>query len=300
MLAEAVAGLGVVSGGRYVDGTLGGGGHAQAVLERSGPGGFLFGIDRDDAALAAAGRRLLPYAGRFRLERGSYGQMGEWLEAGAWDGVLLDLGVSSPQLDEASRGFSFRADGPLDMRMDRRQTLTAADWLAEVSEAELSRVLWELGDEREARRLARAIVEERRRVRFVTTRQLAGLIERWVAVRGDRVHPATRVFQALRMVVNDELGELRRGLEAGLGVLRSGGRLVVIAFHSGEDRLVKEFGRVGARDYEVPGGVDVPELRRPREPQLRLVERKALVASADEMRRNVRARSARMRVFEKI
>jgi 16S rRNA (cytosine1402-N4)-methyltransferase len=175
---------------------------------------------------------------------------------------LFDLGVSSPQLDWAERGFSFQQDGPLDMRMDRRQRLTAADLVNEASRDELARIFLGLGEEHEARRLARAIDGERLKQRFETTRQLASLIERVKPRRGARVHPATKVFQALRMAVNDELGALRAGLAAALEVVKPGGRIAVITFHSVEDRVVKEFGKLQAREYDYAGEVDVPELRR--------------------------------------
>ena len=226
--------------------------------------------------------------------------MSDWFEAGSGDGVLLDLGVSSPQLDRAERGFSFQQDGPLDMRMDRRQALTAAQLVNEAGAEELMRLFRDLGEEPEARRLARAIESERRLRRFETTRQLAELIERISPRRGKRAHPATRVFQALRMAVNDEIGSLRRGLEAAMKILKRGGRLTVITFHSIEDRVVKEFGRERSRDYVVKGESDVPELREPAAPELKWVSRRAVQPSPDEIAANPRARSAQLRVMEKI
>jgi 16S rRNA (cytosine1402-N4)-methyltransferase len=260
----------------------------------------LFGCDRDDAAVEAAGIRLAEFAGRFELRRGDFADAGTWVEPGSCDGVLLDLGVSSPQLDHPERGFSFRADGPLDMRMDRRQGLTAAEVVNTWPRERLEQVFRELGEEPSARRLARAIERERGRTRLDTTRQLAGFVERECPRAGGRLHPATRVFQALRMVVNDEVGSLRRGLETALGLLRPGGRLAVIAFHSVEDREVKAFGNRWTRDYVVAGEVDVPELRRPALPRLRWVVRKAIQPVAPELAANPRARSARMRLMEKI
>jgi 16S rRNA (cytosine1402-N4)-methyltransferase len=300
LAAEVLGVLRPKSGGRYVDGTLGGGGHAARILEASSPGGWLYGCDRDEAALEAATVRLGGYAGRIELRRGDFGDLAEWIERGSCDGVLLDLGVSSVQLDRAERGFSFQRDGPLDMRMDRRQSLTAAEVVNTASVAELARIFLGLGEEHEGARLARAIGRERERVPFETTRQLAGLIEGMVPRRGRRVHPATRVFQALRMVVNDELGCLKRGMAGALEILRPGGRLVVITFHSVEDRVVKLFGRRECLDYEVEGEVDVPELRRPREPRMRWVTRKAVKPLAEEVAMNPRARSAQMRVLEKV
>lgn len=300
MAAEVLAALKPQAHGRYVDGTVGLGGHAAAILKASAPTGWLCGCDQDGAALERAAQRLAEFAGRFELRRGNFSELGRWVGAGSIDGVLLDLGVSSMQLDDAGRGFSFQQDGPLDMRMDRRQTLTAAELVNTASAEELAGIFWQLGEERESRRFARAIEHDRRARKFETTAQLAGLIERLAPRHGQRTHPATRVFQALRMAVNDELGALRRGLDAAFAVLKPGGRLAVITFHSLEDRLVKDFGRAGARDYTVPGGVDVPELRQPCAPKLRLVNRKALQPSAEELRENPRARSAQLRVLEKI
>ena len=234
------------------------------------------------------------------LRRGNYSELADWIEPENCDGVLLDLGVSSPQLDWPGRGFSFQRDGPLDMRMDSRQPLTAADLVNESGADELARMFRELGEEPEARRLARVIAEERRCRRFETTRQLAELIERAIPRRGGRVHSATRAFQALRMAVNDELGSLRRGLAAAVTILKPGGRLAVITFHSVEDRVVKEFGREQSRDYVVAGKVDVPELRRPARSRLKWVQRKAFQPGPDEVAENPRARSARLRVMEKV
>ncbi len=300
MLEEVVAALGPRPGGRYLDATLGGGGHAEAILEASSPSGWLYGMDRDEVAVAVAGERLARFAGRYELRQGSFAALGDWIEAGSCDGVLFDLGVSSPQLDWAERGFSFQQDGPLDMRMDRRQRLTAADLVNEASRDELARIFLGLGEEHEAKRLARAIDGERLKQRFETTRQLASLIERVKPRRGARVHPATKVFQALRMAVNDELGALRAGLAAALEVVRPGGRIAVITFHSVEDRVVKAFGKAQAREYDYAGEVDVPELRQPRAARLRWVERKALVAGAVELADNPRSRSARLRLMERL
>jgi 16S rRNA (cytosine1402-N4)-methyltransferase len=227
--------------------------------------------------------------------------LAEWVPAESCDGVLLDLGVSSPQLDHPERGFSFQEDGPLDMRQDQRQTLTAATLINRASAEELARIFWEYGGERDSRRLARAIEHDRKLRRFETTRELAGLIERVNPRRGQKAHPATRVFQALRIAVNDELGLLRTGLSVVWKLLKPGGsRLAVITFHSLEDRMVKEFGRTLERDYRVEGSVDLPEFRRPARAELRWVQRKAIVPSADELAENPRARSAQLRLMEKI
>ena len=300
LVAEVLSALDPRPGGRYADGTVGGGGHAAAILRASAPTGWVFGCDHDGAALEAAARRLAEFAGRFELRQGNFANLADWIPAGSCDGVLLDLGVSSPQLDWAERGFSFQQDGPLDMRMDRGQAITAADLVNGAAREELTRIFRDLGEEPEARRLARVIEDERRFRRFETTRQLAELAERVSPRRGRRIHPATRMFQALRMAVNDEIGSLRRGLGAALQVLRPGGRLAVITFHSIEDRVVKEFGRERSRDYVISGDVDVPELRRPTAPQLKWVRRKAFVPGPAEVEANPRARSARLRVMEKL
>jgi 16S rRNA (cytosine1402-N4)-methyltransferase len=208
--------------------------------------------------------------------------------------------MSSAQLDRAERGFSFQNDGPLDMRMDARQAETAARLVNETGAEELAKIFWEYGGERDSRRFARAIEKDREGRPFATTRQLAGLIERLSPRQGRKAHPATKVFQALRIAVNDEIGSLKRGLEGAMEILKPGSRLVVITFHSLEDRLVKDFGRVAARDYAVDGQVDVPELRKPKVPSLKLVTRKAIAPSADEIKENPRSRSAQLRVMEKI
>lgn len=300
MTAEALDALKPRAGGRYADGTIGGGGHAEAILATSSPTGWLFGCDRDGAAVEAAKRRLAPFAGRFEIRRGNFGELADWVPPTSCDGVLFDLGVSSPQLDVAERGFSFQQEGPLDMRMDSRQGLAAADLVNDASAEELARIFWEYGGERDSRRFAKAIVHDRGLRRFETTRQLAELIERISPRRGRKAHPATKVFQALRIAVNDEIGSLKHGLAVALKILKPGGRLAVITFHSLEDRVVKDFGRAGARDYTFAGGVDVPELREPRLPELKIVTRKAITPGAAELAENPRSRSAQLRVFEKI
>jgi 16S rRNA (cytosine1402-N4)-methyltransferase len=260
----------------------------------------LCGCDRDGAAIEAARARLAEFAGRFEVRQGNFADLADWVAPGSCDGVLLDLGVSSPQLDEAGRGFSFQQDGPLDMRMDRRQPLTAADLINQAGAEELAKTFWDLGGERNARRFARAIAQEREKRPFRTTRQLAQLIERLAPRHGRKTHPATKVFQALRMAVNDEIGSLRKGLAGALEILKPGGRLAVIAFQGVEDRLVKDFGRARARDYTFTGGMDVPELRKPRAPELKWVQRKAVTPGAAEIAANPRSRSARMRVMERM
>jgi 16S rRNA (cytosine1402-N4)-methyltransferase len=260
----------------------------------------LYGCDRDGDAVEAARARLKEFEGRFEIRRGNFADLSSWVPRGSCDGVLLDLGVSSAQLDRAERGFSFQNEGPLDMRMDARQTETAARLVNEASVEELAKIFWEYGGERDSRRFARAIAKDREEQPFATTRQLAGLIERLSPRQGRKAHPATKVFQALRIAVNDEIGSLKRGLESAMEILKPGGRLAVITFHSLEDRLVKDFGRAAARDYSVEGEVDVPELRKPKAPSLKLVTRKAIVPGADEIKENPRSRSAQLRVMEKI
>jgi 16S rRNA (cytosine1402-N4)-methyltransferase len=298
LLDEVLTALSPRDGGVYADGTVGGAGHAAAILAASSPTGWLYGCDRDGLALEAAGERLKPYEGRHELRRGNFAELCGWVPAGACDGVLLDLGVSSPQLDVAERGFSFQQDGPLDMRMDQRQEMTAAELLNTWDAEDLASVFWRYGDERDSRRVARAIVHDREAVPFKRTRQLAELLERLLPKRG-RAHPGTKVFQALRIAVNDEMGSLERGLAGVVGLLKPGGRLAVITFHSLEDRTVKHFGRSRTRDYDFDGPVDIPELRRPKVPELRWVSRKATCPGDLELAENPRSRSAQLRVFEK-
>ena len=301
MAAEVLAALGPHPGGHYADGTLGGAGHAAGILAASSPTGWLSGCDRDGVAVEAARMRLAEkFAGRFEIRRGNFAALADWVAEKSCDGVLLDLGVSSPQLDSAERGFSFQHDGPLDMRMDDRQTLTAADLVNDLGAEELAKICWEWGGERDSRRFAKAIIHDRAQRKFETTRQLADLIERLAPRRGKKAHPATKVFQALRIAVNDEIGSLKRGLEAAVKILKPCGRLAVITFHSLEDRVVKEFGREKSRDYVFSGDVDLPELRSPRLPEMKWVSRRAIVPGAAELEENPRSRSAQLRVLEKI
>jgi 16S rRNA (cytosine1402-N4)-methyltransferase len=299
LLGEVVEALRPRSGEKYADGTIGGGGHAAAILEASAPGGWLWGMDRDGDALEAAQQRLANFAGQFELRRGNFSELAEWVPPASCAGIVLDLGVSSAQLDWSERGFSFNAEGPLDARMDQRQAMTAADLVNTASEQELAKILWEFGEERQSRRFAKAIVEQRKAKRFTTTKELADLIERLAPRHGKRTHPATQVFQALRIVINDELGSLRRGLDAAVKILQPGGRLAVITFHSLEVRLLREFGNERTRDYAIEGEVDIPELRKPRKPELRWVQRKAILPGEPELNANPRSRSAQLRVLEK-
>ena len=300
LLEEAVAALRVVPGGCYLDGTFGRGGHSAAILERLGPEGCLLAFDRDEEAIAH-GRERWGADRRLHLERASFATLAEVAErygvTGKVNGVLLDLGVSSPQLDDPARGFSFQQEGPLDMRMDRSSGPSAADWLAAAPEAEIARILREYGEERFARRIARAIVERRKERPLRTTRELAELVAGAVPVRERHKHPATRTFQAIRIQVNRELEALRQGLEAAVQVLAPAGRLVVISFHSLEDRIVKRFLREQSQGHQPPRGVPVTADRLEPGP-LRLVG-KPVRAGTAEVAANPRARSAIMRVAER-
>ena len=300
LYAQVMEGLGVVEDGRYLDGTFGRGGHARGVLEKLGPGGRLLLMDKDPEAIAEA-ERSFGADGRVSIRRGSFAALGGWDQARDLDGVLFDLGVSSPQLDVAQRGFSFGKDGPLDMRMDPDAGESAAQWLARAEEREIADVLWTWGEEKQSRRIARAIVARRAQQPLTRTAELAELIAS-VVPRGKpgsdkgRIHPATRSFQAIRIHINAELADLEAGLDAALAALKPGGRLAVISFHSLEDRIVKQF---IARHAKAP-----PANRRL--PQVQafvpvLVDRGgAIRADAAELAANPRARSAVLRVAEKL
>ncbi|HEU0276940.1 MAG TPA: 16S rRNA (cytosine(1402)-N(4))-methyltransferase RsmH [Rhodanobacteraceae bacterium] len=280
--------------GCYLDGTFGRGGHARALLDRLGPEGRLLVMDRDPAAVEVA-HAMFDADPRVSIRHANFSGLAEWEAARAGvDGILLDLGVSSPQLDDATRGFSFQADAPLDMRMDTTTGETAATFLARASEAEIADVLYRYGEERMSRRLAQAIVTRRGADPIRSTRELAELVERVLGRRERHKHPATRTFQALRLKVNDELGELERALPAAVSVLKPGGRLAVISFHSLEDRIVKQFIR-GPQAPRGPRGL--PPLAVPATP-LRALER--VLPDAAEIERNPRARSAVLRVAEKL
>ena len=300
LLREVLAALQPRSGQLLLDGTLGGAGHAHAWLEASAPEGRLIGLDRDDAALAAAAERLKPFSGRFELHRANFAAMESFTKPCTCDAALLDLGVSSPQLDQAARGFSFQREGPLDMRMDQRDPVTAATIINTWPEEELANLFWELGEERASRRIASAI-SKRRVVRpFETTTDLAELIANLLGRGKLKIHPATKVFQALRMEVNRELDAIQDGLQSAWQLLKPRGRLAVITFHSLEDRLVKDFGRELERDYRVEGEMDIPELRQPKQPEATLVTRKPVTPGEAELKQNPRARSAKLRVIEKL
>ena len=301
MLREVLEGLAARPGGRWLDATCGGGGHSAAILAATAPDGFLWACDQDGDALEAAGRRLAVYPGRFELRRMNFEGIGGWIPPGSLNGVCMDLGASSYQFDTASRGFSFQSDGPLDMRMDTRGGMTAADIVNGWSAEEMARLFRELGDEKDAGRIARRIVKERGVRRFERTLGLAQTIADECPRPWQRTHPATQCFQALRMAVNRELEVLGAGLAGAWRALGPGGRLAVITFHSGEDRVVKAFMREQARDYDVPAGQpDVPELRVARRPRGRLVHRRPLRACEAELAANPRSRSAQLRVAEKM
>jgi 16S rRNA (cytosine1402-N4)-methyltransferase len=288
MLPEALSFLAPRAAGVYCDATVGYGGHARAVLEASGPDGRLVGLDQDRDALAAAAEAVQGFGDRVTLVHAPFSRLRDVLEearALPLDGCLVDLGVSSPQLDRAERGFSFRHAGPLDMRMDRSRGKSAAEILRDISAQELEAVLRDLGEERYAGRLARAIVAARDHEDLSTTSALAALVARTVPTHERRKDPATRTFQALRIAVNDELGELERFLADAPACLRPGGRLVVIAFHSLEDRMVKR----RLRDLATGG-----------QPPLRLLTKHIVTPSDEEKARNPRARSARLRAAERL
>ena len=291
LLKEVMDALAVRPGGRYVDGTLGRAGHAKEIIAR---GGLVLGIDRDEQAI----REIGEVAGLSAV-RGRHGDLKEIANEKGWsevDGILLDLGVSSPQLDEAGRGFSFLREGPLDMRMDRSSGLSAADIVNGESADRLEEIFRELGEEPQSRRIAKAIAKEREKRKFETTVEFADFVERVVGRRGAH-HPATRVFQALRMEVNDEIGELERALEGGLEILKSGGRFAVITFESLTDRIVKRFfaKHVGRMVSLQQGG----ERWEGEEPRMRAVTGKVVVASEEESDLNPRSRSAKLRAAEK-
>lgn len=296
MWAQVMDGLQVRRDGRYLDGTFGRGGHARGVLDRLGPDGRLLVMDKDPEAIATA-HALFGADGRVAVRRGSFAGMAQWDEAAqGLDGVLLDLGVSSPQLDVAERGFSFGKDGPLDMRMDPESGESAAQWLARADEREIADVLWTYGEEKMSRRIARAIVARRAEAPIERTAQLAEIIASVMPRGGDKIHPATRSFQAIRIFINRELEDLGGGLEAAVSLLRPGGRLAVISFHSLEDRIVKQF--IGRLAKAPPGNrrMPAPEAFTP---TLRDVSG-ALRATAQEVADNPRARSAVLRVAEKL
>jgi 16S rRNA (cytosine1402-N4)-methyltransferase len=296
---EVLRALEIHKDGVYLDATFGRGGHAEEILKQLGPEGRLFTLDRDPRAVEVA-RDKFSSDVRVRIDRGSFSMLGKIIEnhglAGKVKGVLFDLGVSSPQLQDPNRGFSFRHDGPLDMRMDPSSGFSAAEWLNRVAEDDLSKVIRDYGEERYARRVARAIVRSRREQPIATTGLLAEIVARAVPTREPGQHPATRTFQAIRIHINRELDELKQALPQAVMVLAPGGRLVVISFHSLEDRMVKRFFRTEAKGGDHPPGLPLREeqLR----PRLRLIG-KPVRASVSEVKQNPRARSATLRVAER-
>ena len=296
LLEEAIAALMVSADGTYVDGTFGRGGHATRILESLSPRGSLLALDQDPEAAAVA-ELICANDSRMRFRSTNFRALADCAAPGSVQGVLLDLGVSSPQLDNPARGFSFSHDGPLDMRMDPEGGQSAADWLANVKEAELARVLKELGEERFARRIARAIVNARREGPIQRTAHLAEIISAANPKWEPNKHPATRSFQAIRLHINSELESLQDALSAALSVLAKGGRLVVISFHSLEDRIVKRFIRNASRGRQLPPGVPISF----EEQQVSLKPiGKAVMPSPTEVAANPRARSAVMRIAERI
>lgn len=287
MVAEVLAGLHCRPGGFYVDGTVGLGGHAVAILEASAPDGRLLGLDRDPAALEASAARLAPFASRWVLRQACYSEISRVLAELQWGppaGILLDLGLSSAQLASSGRGFSFLRDEPLDMRFDPHSPgPTAAELVNRASETELIRIFRDYGEERYARRIARRLVQLRQRQPIVTSGQLAEAVRSAVPPQPARIHPATRVFQALRLAVNQELERLAAFLPRALAVLAPGGRLVIISYHSLEDRLVKQF-----------------LLTAERAGTMRRITRKPLLPQPEEVQQNPRARSAKLRIGEKL
>lgn len=300
LLKEVIAGLEIKPDGLYIDGTFGRGGHSEALLERLSPTGRLLAIDKDPQAIAV-GMARFGQDTRFSMERGSFAMMQALVTKHGWhgkvSGIFLDLGVSSPQLDDPQRGFSFLRDGPLDMRMDPDTGLSAAQWINSAPEKSIADVLFEYGEERFSRRIAKSIVRERQREPFNTTGRLAAVIaEANPAWERDK-HPATRCFQAIRIFINNELAELKTCLEGALDILAPGGRLLVISFHSLEDRIVKRFMRSQTKGDELP--IWVPVTSDQLQPKFRLIG-KAIKPTGEESIENPRARSAVLRIGEKL
>jgi len=310
LLGPVLSGLNIKPDGCYVDGTFGRGGHSGEILKQLNAMGRLIGIDRDPDAIASASKTLVDDP-RVELIKGDCAQLETFIKArsnangepllGKVDGLLFDLGVSSPQLDESSRGFSFLRDGPLDMRMDPLTGVPASEWLGTVEETELRRVIAKFGEERHAARIARAVVNARKTKPIETTSQLAAIVESSVPAPYGRQrakkHPATKTFQAIRIAINGELEQLEALLKQSVNVLRRGGRLCVISFHSLEDRMVKRFMRDASREPEQYRGM--PSIPNEFKPKLKIIG-KAIAASAEEIAANRRARSARLRVAERM
>jgi 16S rRNA (cytosine1402-N4)-methyltransferase len=303
LIREVLESLVLKPGGLYVDGTVGGGGHAQAILAATAPDGIVIGIDRDDDALSESAKVLEAFGTRMFLVKGNYADMKGILSRLGMervDGIVLDLGVSSHQLETAGRGFSFTKPAPLDMRMDRDAPWTARELVNTADPRELKRILREYGEELQAGRIARAIVERRKAGPIETTDELAGIVASAMPARMShgRIHPATRTFQALRIAVNDELESLHRGIASGIDSLKEGGRFSVISFHSLEDRMVKDLFRDASRGCTCPP--DLPVCACGGKPRLRVITRKPVRPGEEEVEHNPRARSAKLRTAERI
>ena len=303
LLSETVQGLSVRPDGIYLDGTLGGGGHAEAILKQLSEKGHYYGIDKDGDAIAAASERLQPYADRLTVLRGDYRDFQELTapyHVPYFDGILLDLGVSSYQLDTPERGFSYRYDAPLDMRMDQRQEVTVKDIVNGYSEEELTRVLYDYGEEPFAKNIAKAIVRAREKAPVETTLELSGIISQAVPakVRAKGGHPAKKSFQAFRIEVNGELDALKQTLSGMIDRLAPGGRIAVISFHSLEDRIVKQTFKDAENPCICPP--DFPVCVCGRKPKGKTVGKKPILPTAEEMEENPRAKSAKLRLFEHI
>ncbi len=301
MLEQSLQHLIINKQGIYVDCTFGRGGHSTGILQSLGSSGKLLALDRDKQAIDSDEAKSLLQDQRFTLKHSSFSQLKTVIEQLNWtgqiDGILMDLGVSSPQLDDAQRGFSFLHDGPLDMRMDKTTGVSAAQWLHDVAEKDLIKVLFEFGEERFARRIAKAVIEQRKEQPITTTNQLAILVEKAVPFKEKHKHPATRSFQAIRIAINQELDELTTALKDAITVLKPGGRLVVISFHSLEDRIVKRFIRNESRANQNIGKLPIKEADIDKG-RLKKIG-KAFRASSQEVANNIRSRSAILRVAEK-
>ena len=285
-------------GGQYADGTLGAGGHSEAILKASSPDGKLISFDLDPAAIAIARERLEPYGDRVRIIQDSYVNLGRYAEENSLDGFIVDLGVSSMQLDRQDRGFSFLQDGPLDMRFSPEQPLTAADLVNQLPEEELARILWLYGEERKSRQIAAMICAERERNKIVTTAQLRDVILSAAGNSREKIHPATRSFQAIRIAVNGELDAVEAVLPAAVKALKPGGRLLVISFHSLEDRIVKNYFKTESKDCLCPP--EQPVCTCGHKAVLRELTRHPVTADDEEIKLNPRARSAKLRAAVKI
>ena len=302
LLQECIDGLNIKPDGIYVDGTLGGAGHSRQIVRRL-DSGLLVGIDRDPVALKAAGERLAPFANNVKLVHSNFCDMAEELEKlgiSGVDGILLDLGVSSPQLDDGARGFSYMADAPLDMRMNGEDSLSAYEVVNTWSQEELKRILYDYGEERYAPQIASAICRRRENAPIQTTLQLVDVIRSAMppAALREKQHPAKRSFQAIRIAVNDELGSVEKAMRSAIPLLNKGGRLVIITFHSLEDRIVKNAMAEAAKGCTCPPGFPVCVCGK--KPQVKLVTRKPIVSGEEELERNPRARSAKLRVCQKL